>query len=182
MGKTIIFYDDTKKSCSKCADSFAEHENVECRKMSDYADKTLVFATGARIGLIFESENGKLPYAASHIIWRAVADKNADHMILVTGGQRELNAIRTARDDMEKRGYHVAHIYIRYILEKYKLREENAVNWILDDMETGQSGKDLQNKYKDMSKKELAKSLRRERKAYRNYQRSLGETGGNGSY
>ena len=92
-------------------------------------------------------------------------------MIMVTGGQRELAAIRSAQDDMEKRGYHVAHIYIRYILEKYKLREENAVQWIMTDMETGQSGKDLREKYLNMPKKELRKSLRRERKAYRKYQK-----------
>ena len=172
MGKTIIFYDDTKKNCCGCARQFAEQENVECRKISDYLDKKLIFATGARLGFVFESENGKVPYGVSHIVWRVVADKNGDHMILVTGGRRELAAIRTIRDDMEKRGYHASHIYIRYILEKYKLREEDAVKWMLNDMETGQSRKDLQNKYKDMTKKELARSLRREFRAYKKYQKN----------
>ena len=85
MEKLILFYDDTKPSCCRCISSFQKHENVECRKMSDNQDKTLIFATGAKIGLVFESENGKVPYTVSHIIWRVVADKNQDHMILVTG-------------------------------------------------------------------------------------------------
>ncbi|HJA68123.1 MAG TPA: hypothetical protein H9955_17740 [Candidatus Mediterraneibacter cottocaccae] len=171
MEKTIIFYEDTKKSCCDGAARFAAQENVECRKISEYQDKKLIFSTGGRLGFLFESENGKVPYDVSHVIWRVVADKKGDHMIMVTGGQRELAAIRSAQDDMEKRGYHVAHIYIRYILEKYKLREENAVQWIMTDMETGQSGKDLREKYLNMPKKELRKSLHRELKAYRKYQK-----------
>lgn len=88
MEKLILFYDDTKPSCCRCISSFQKHENVECRKMSDNQDKTLIFATGAKIGLVFESENGKVPYTVSHIIWRVVADKNQEHMILVTGGKQ----------------------------------------------------------------------------------------------
>ena len=42
---------------------------------------------GPEVGLIFESENGKLPYGVSHIIWKIVADKNRNHMLLITGGK-----------------------------------------------------------------------------------------------
>lgn len=138
MEKLILFYDDTKPSCCRCISSFQKHENVECRKMSDNQDKTLIFATGAKIGLVFESENGKVPYTVSHIIWRVVADKNQDHMILVTGGKRELKAIETAQKDMDKRGYHTGHIYFRYLLEKYKVKGEEATDRILKDMETNE--------------------------------------------
>ncbi len=86
MDKFVIFYDDRKNSCINCAEKFGQYENVECRKISDYQDQSLVYATGARVGLIFESENGKLPYGVSHIIWKIVADKNRNHMILITGG------------------------------------------------------------------------------------------------
>ena len=44
MEKLILFYDDTKPSCCRCISSFQKHENVECRKMSDNQDKTLIFA------------------------------------------------------------------------------------------------------------------------------------------
>lgn len=171
MEKIIIFYDDTKASCCRWAERFQEHENVECRKTSDYAENRLIFATGAKIGLVFESENGKVPYSVSHIIWRMTADKKEDHMILVTGGRRELKAIRTAETDMEKRGYNVKNIYIRYMLDKYKVKEQEAVSWILDDMETGQAKDNVKKKYSSIPRKELRKALRREFREYRKYQR-----------
>lgn len=151
MEKLILFYDDTKPSCCRCISSFQKHENVECRKMSDNQDKTLIFATGAKIGLVFESENGKVPYTVSHIIWRVVADKNQEHMILVTGGKRELKAIETAQKDMDKRGYHTGHIYFRYLLEKYKVKGEEATDRILKDMETNEIRDHVREKYGSMT-------------------------------
>ena len=171
MGKIIIFYDDTKASCCRWIGRFEGHEDVECRKASDYAEKRLIFATGAKVGLIFESQNGKVPYAVSHIIWRMTADKKEKHMILVTGGRRELKAIRAAETDMEKRGYSIENIYIRYILDKYKVKEEEAVEWILDDLETGQAKDDAKKKYSNMPRRELKKVLRREFREYRKYQK-----------
>ena len=150
MEKLIIFYDDTKPSCCRCISRFEKYENVECRKASDYLGKSLFFATDARIGLVFESDNGKVPYAVSHIIWRMAADKNRDHMILVTGGRRELKAIETAKNDMEKRGYHVHHIYIRYMLEKYKPQEADVAAWILEDMENSQMKNEVKEQLKNM--------------------------------
>lgn len=102
MEKLIIFYDDTKPSCCRCISRFEGKENVECRKASQYLEKSLFFATNARIGLVFESDGGTVPYVIAHVIWRMNADKSKDHMILVTGGRRELKAIETARNDMEK--------------------------------------------------------------------------------
>lgn len=146
MEKLIIFYDDAKAGCCRCVSRFETYENVECRKVSDYKDKTL-------------------------IIWRMVADKKGEHMILVTGGRREFKAIRTASEDMEKRGYHVRNIYTRYILEKYKVREEEAIEWVLEDMQTGQVRNDLQEKYHALSRKEARKEFLREMKTYRKYRR-----------
>lgn len=144
---------------------------MECRKVSDYRDKSLIFATGAKIGLIFESENGRVPYGISHIIWRMTADKKRAHMILVTGGSREFRAIRTAERDMEKRGYYVRDIYTRYMLDKNHLTEEDTIKWVLNDIETGQTEYEIKNKYRNLSKKELRKEIRRELKSYRKYQR-----------
>ncbi|MFR9145322.1 MAG: hypothetical protein ACLVJ4_01695 [Mediterraneibacter sp.] len=169
MDKIIIFYDDTRPGCCRIAAEWEKAENVECRKASEYLDKTFVFATNARIGLVSESENGKIPYIISHIIWRLVGDKNGQHMILVSGGRRELKAIRTAINDMAKRGYHVRYIYTRYMLEKYKIKEEDAVHWILNDMETEQLRNDIKEKYENMSRKERMKELRHELRSYRKY-------------
>ena len=100
MDKLVIFYDDRKNSCIKCAEKFSQYENIECRRISEYQEQSLIYATGARVGLIFESENGKLPYGVSHIIWKIVADKNRNHMLLITGGSRELKAARAAVSDL----------------------------------------------------------------------------------
>ena len=171
MEKLIIFYDDTKAGCCRCVSRFETYENVECRKASDYKDKTLIFATGAKVGFVFESENGKVPYAISHIIWRMVGDKKEEHMLLVTGGSREFRAIRSATKDMEKRGYHVRYIYTRYMLEKYKVKEEDAIEWRLTDIQTGQIRNDIKEKYAGMTKKEARKELLRELRAYGRFRR-----------
>lgn len=89
----------------------------------------------------------------SHIIWRIVADKNQDHMILVTGGKRELKAIESAQKDMEKRGYHVRHVYFRYLLEKYKVKGEEATDRILKDLETNELRDNVKEKYRNMTRK-----------------------------
>ncbi len=62
-------------------------------------------------------------------------------------------------------------IYSRYLLEKHRIKEEDAVAWIMDDMETGQVRDRIEDKYKNMSRKELRKELRGEFRAYRKYQR-----------
>ena len=139
MEKLIIFYDDTRPSCCRCISRFEGKENVECRKASEYLEKSLFFATNARIGLVFESDDGKVPYVISHVIWRMNADKTKDHMILVTGGRREFKAIETARNDME----------------------------------TDQVKSDVKEKYKDMSRREVTKHLRKEFRQYRKYQKDL---------
>lgn len=171
MEKLIIFYDDTKAGCCRCVSRFETYENVECRKASDYKDKTLIFATGAKVGFVFESENGKVPYAISHIMWRMVADKKEKHMLLVTGGRREFKAIRTASADLEKRGYHVRNIYTRYILEKYKIKEDEAIEWMLSDIQTGQVRSNMEEKYTGLTRREARKELLRDLKAYRKFQR-----------
>lgn len=142
MEKLIIFYDDTKAGCCRCVSRFETYENVECRKASDYKDKTLIFATGAKVGFVFESENGKVPYA-----------------------------IRSATKDIGKRGYHVRYIYTRYMLEKYKVKEEDAIEWMLTDIQTGQIRNDIKEKYAGMTKKEARKELLRELRAYGRFRR-----------
>lgn len=169
MQELIIFYDDAKAGCTRYAEQFAKYQEVDCRKASEYQKEKLIFATGARVGFVFESENGQVPYAISHIIWRMIADKKREHMIFVTGGSREFQAIRTAREDLEQRGYRVGSIYIRYLFEKYRLKEEETAGWLLKDMETGQSRADMRKKYESMSHRELVRYMRRELKEYKKY-------------
>lgn len=171
MTEITFFYDDTKKSCQDYADRFAEQENVECKKASEYLDQQMIFNKGAKIGLIFESENGKVPYSILHIIWRLIADKKEKHMIFVTGGDREFRAIKAAADDMAQRGYHVNNIYSKYILQKHKIREDEAVDEILYALSDGHSNVPHREDFRNLSKKELRKQIREEIKAYRKYQK-----------
>ncbi len=57
------------------------------------------------------------------------------------------------------------------MLDKYKLKEEDVAEWILNDMETDQLKSDVKEKYKDMSRREMAKHLRKEFRQYRKYQK-----------
>ena len=125
MTEITIFYDDTKKSCQDYADRFAEQENVECKKASEYLDQQMIFNKGAKIGLIFESE----------------------------------------------RGYHVNNIYSKYILQKHKIREDEAVDEILYALSDGHSNVPHREDFRNLSKKELRKQIREEIKAYRKYQK-----------
>ena len=59
------------------------------------------------------------------------------------------------------------------MLDKYKLKEEDVAEWILHDMETDQLKSDVKEKYKDMSRREVMKNLRREFRTYRKYQKEL---------
>ena len=174
MDKFVLFYDDRKNSCIKCAETFSQYENIECRRISEYQEQSLIYATGARVGLIFESENGKLPYGVSHIIWKIVADKNRNHMLLITGGSRELKAARAAVSDLGERGYHILNLYTRYVMEKNKITPEEAAEWILKDIETEKPKRvkeRVKEKYQGMSRRELRKELRRELKECREYQK-----------
>ncbi len=169
--KLIIFYDDTKKSCRDCIREFEAYGYVECRRVSDYQKKTMIYATEAKIGLVFEGEDGKVPDSVLHVIRRLIADKKENHMLLVTGGRREFKAIKTAREEMNQRGYSVSNIYSRYLLQKHKLKQDAAVNWILYELSEGQETVSPREKYRDMDKKELRQHLRQEIKAYRSYQK-----------
>lgn len=85
-----------------------------------------------------------------------------------------MKAARTAASDLGERGYHIINIYTRYVLEKNKITTEEAVEWILQDIEaekTKHVKERIKEKYQDMSRRELRKELRRELKEYRNYQK-----------
>lgn len=144
MEKLIIFYEDAKQSCRDFAEKLGEYENVECRKASDYKDQTLIFSRNCRTGLVFESDNGKIPDVIFHVIWRLVAEKKESHLIYVTGGSREFLALKRAKENMQARGYAAKYIYTGYILEKCHLNKESAAQYILDSMENNRENAPLE--------------------------------------
>ncbi len=170
MDKMIIFYEDSKQSCRQFAQKLEQYENVQCRKASLYRDQPLIFAKGSRIGLVFESSNGKVPDIISHVIWRIVAEKQESHMIYITGGSREFLALRRAREDMQARGYAVKYIYTGYILEKLPLEKNRFPEYIMESLKQNRENVPAKGK-KEFSKKEIRKKLWQERKQYKNYKK-----------
>ena len=77
-------------------------------------------------------------------------------MILITGGSRELKAARAAVSDLDERGYHILNLYTRYVMEKNKITPEEAVEWILKDIETEKPKRmkeRVKEKYQGMSRR-----------------------------
>lgn len=173
MKKLIIFYDDTKTSCCGYTERFSQYQNVECRKASDVGNQRLIFARNCRVGLVFESENGKVPYAIMHVIWRLIADKKERHLLLVSGGKRELRAIHAAAENLRQRGYHPGYIYTGYQFEKQKVKEGETVPWIMSELQEEKENVPLKDSLKNMSKRELRKQLRKEIKQYRQYKKGM---------
>ena len=124
MDTLTVYYDGSRQSCRELAEKFSRYDGVVCRKAADYRKQQIIFAQGERIGLVFESRNGKIPFDISHIIWKIAASKTKTHMIFVSGGERELRALMNAREEMEQRGYHVENVYARYFLNAPELRRK----------------------------------------------------------
>ena len=173
MKKLTIYYDDTKQSCRRFADEFLKYENVECRKISEYQEQRIIFADRVRIGLIFESQDGQIPAPVLHIIRRVVADKEEKHLVCVTGGRRELQALHAAREEMQQRAYQVSNLYTKYIFEKHRLGTAEAVARMAEDMEDGRENVLFKEKYRGCSGREFRKHLRQEIKQYRKYKKAL---------
>ncbi len=171
MKKLVIFYDDKKKSCCEYAEAFAGQENAECRKASDYPDQKPIYAMDCKIGLIFESERGRVPYSILHVIWRLTATKTEKHMILVTGGQKEFHGIRTAMEEMRQRGYETGSVYSRYLIEKQRMGTEEAVEWMLHELSEGYENLLAKDRYEGLSGRTLRRHLREEIRHYREYKK-----------
>ena len=171
MKGLTIYYDDTKRSCQEFAEAFSKYEQVVCVRASDYKRQQIIFAPGKIIGLIFESERGKVPQGIERIISKIVASKTETHLIIVTGGSREFDSARTASVNMARRGYTVKNIYTKYLFEKNKLDVEAAADRIICDMEEEKETihvlKKYRNDLKDENKKGLSSYLREGIRQYR---------------
>ncbi len=184
--KIVIFYDDTKTTCREYARMLEKHGQVECRKASEELNHTLIFAGEGKFGLMFESNYGEVPYEILHVIWRITADKKEHPVLLITGGSREFKALRTAAHELGQRGYIVKNIYSRYLIQKQKMKTEDAVEWIIHDLEENRENIPEKEQLKAMNKRELRRRLREELKSYKKYAKkrederwriSLGEKG-----
>ena len=52
-----------------------KYADVICKKASEYQNKTVIFELDNHVGFLFESENGKIPKAITHVICSTVMGK-----------------------------------------------------------------------------------------------------------
>ncbi len=160
MKGLTIYYDDTKQSCQEFAETFSKYDQVVCLRASDYRRQQIIFAPGKTIGLIFESESGKVPRGIERIISKIVASKTDTHLIIVTGGSSEFDSAKTASVNMARRGYTVKNIYTRYLFEKNKLNVQAATDRMICDMKEEKETIHILRQYRKDLKDETKRNLR----------------------
>lgn len=172
MDSLTIYYDDNKLKCTKYAELFSKYDNVICKKASDFLNRSVIHEENENVGFLFESNMEKVPYAVSHIIWKLIMNKPGNCFVMVTGGSREISALRTARTDLERRGYHVNSIYLQYIFDKYHMDIQEAVEKMMSDFEMGYKNiLHYKEKAKNFTSKQIKKKLRKELQSYKHYYR-----------
>lgn len=172
MQSVTVYYDDQKESCRKYAEIFAGYEYVECKKISECADKNIIFENSERVGFLFESDREMVPYSMKRVIQKIVMNKKGKYFVNVTGGSRELSAAKMAYNDLESRGYKAANIYSQYYFEKCRLNAEQAVKQILDNIEKADGfGSAFAGEEVEMNSRQIRKLLRRGLKDYKKYRK-----------
>jgi hypothetical protein len=171
--ETVIFYDDKKSSCRQYAEELMKYEDVICKKASEYQNKTVIFELDNHVGFLFESENGKIPKAITHVICSTVMGKKETPILIVTGGGREIKAIKSAKDTLNTRGYSIKNIYTKYVFDKYDYNVIAAVRQIMSDVENQKENLLFKDKTRGLSSKQLKKHIRMEVKAYKSYRKKI---------
>lgn len=70
----------------------------------------------------------------SHIICRMIMNKRGKCFLIVTGGNKEMKALKSAVNRLEKRGYHVLRCCSPYLLEKKNLSVQEGIEKIMKDI------------------------------------------------
>lgn len=70
----------------------------------------------------------------SHIISRMIMNKRGKCFLIVTGGNKEMKALKSAVNHLEKRGYHVLRCCSPYLLEKKNLSVQEGIEKIMKDI------------------------------------------------
>lgn len=170
MENCTIYYEDTNKRCRQYAEKFSAHPNIECRKISEYKEKTNIYEPNRAVGFIFYSGYGKLSYELKKIIWRIVIPEDAYLFLLVADGGREIDSLRNVAKELEERGYEVTNVYSEYFFDKYHITDRPKK--ILDDMEKGESIWQREHeKVREMNRRELRHHLKENLKSYKSYKK-----------
>lgn len=172
MENCTIYYEDTKHSCQLMAQKMSEYDNIMCKKASDFTRQTFVYEGSPNVGFIFESDKEQVPYEMKHVISRIVMDKSNYVFVVVTGGSREFESLKTVNDELSQRGYRLSNIYSKYVFEKHHMDQQEVIGKIIGDMEKKEARyPELKEKVDGLSKKELRKALKTGYREYRKYKK-----------
>lgn len=162
MEQISVYYDDRDSRCREYIRCLNQYDNVRCKKASHYGEKMFIYEPEDIVGFIFSSNDGDVPAEISHIISRMIMNKRGKCFLIVTGGKKEMKALKSAVNHLEKRGYHVLRCCSPYLLEKKNLSVQEGIEKIMKDIceaENSQKVSDIEVYMKAEMKK--SKSLRK---------------------
>lgn len=131
MERISVYYDDRDSRCSEYVRYFRQYDQVSCRKASHYGEKMFIFEPEDIVGFVFSSNDGEVSEEIRHIISRMIMNKNGKCFLMVVGGKKEMKALKSAVNYLEKRGYHVFQCSSPYLLSKKNLSVQEGIDSIM---------------------------------------------------
>lgn len=172
MRSVTIYYDDEKSICREYIEIFSEYEGITCKKVTDFGDTPIIFEDNDHVGFLFESTKEKIPSAVRHVIERLIMNKKGRCFVAVTGGRREMAALREANMELAKRGYQVKNVYSQYLFEKSHMDIIKAVEKMMEDAENELNNLELyKQRVEEHTNRQIRKYMRRELRAYKDYRK-----------
>lgn len=173
MKSVTVYYEEQKESCRKCAELFSAYDGVVCRKISECRDEKILYEENERVGFLFESEREKVPAAVLQVIRRLIMNKTGKCFVYVTGGSRELTALKKACLELESRGYHSMNAYSRYFFQKYHMDPKEIVLHILENLEKKDGiVPELAARKDTLTTVQMRQALHQEFKQYKKYRKN----------
>lgn len=162
-----IYYDAQKQSCTEAAallkailPSVTLIPISECREY-------LIFTENNSIGFIFQSSHGKLPEEIKYITSHLVVNKKSYLFALITGGSRELTALKALSDKLKTRGMHLSSAYTEYMLNKFSSDSVRQMEKIALDLEASKETlKEIKQSHEQLSRNEFRKLAKSQLKDY----------------
>ncbi|MBO5461410.1 MAG: hypothetical protein J5983_06415, partial [Ruminococcus sp.] len=160
--------------CREYANYFEQYERVICKRISDYSDKILAFESEKNVGFVFSSTSKRLSDKVSQFLSHIIMDKKSRCFLMVTGGKRELGALKQAVHELESRGFRVGKCSSPYLLKKKETDVEKEIADIVKRIHMYDSDiriSDIEECYRQRirSSKPLRNRIRKETKKYLKY-------------
>ena len=147
MEQISVYYDDRDSRCREYIRYLNQYDNVSCKKASLHGEKMFIYEPEDIVGFIFSSDDGEVPSEIIHIISRMIMNKRGKCFLIVTGGKKEMKALKSA---------------VNHLLEKKNLSVQEGIEKIMKgicEAESSQKVSDIEVYMKAEMKK--SKSLRK---------------------